>query len=101
MSEAWLLVDERAIREAAGRPSGTKSLDLPRVRDLERIADPKALLREMILQASEATGRRRDRLKRDLPARVHRVADLIEDYSPLRQLPGFQRFERDLASALG
>ncbi|MCG8555620.1 MAG: hypothetical protein MJD61_10095 [Proteobacteria bacterium] len=100
MSEAWLLVSERAIRRAAGNPQGRGELGLPKVRDLERTSDPKHVLREAILAASEARGRRRDRLRRDLPQRIQRVANLIEDYSPLRQLSAFQRFERDLEATL-
>jgi hypothetical protein len=99
MSEAWLLIDEQAIRIAAGNPAGTISLDLPRVRDLERVPDPKAVLHESILVASQSAGRRRDRLKRDLSMRVQRVAQVIEDYSKLRSLAAFQRFESDLVTA--
>jgi hypothetical protein len=33
MMEAWLLIDERALRTAAGNPNGGEPLDLPRPRD--------------------------------------------------------------------
>jgi hypothetical protein len=34
MTEAWLLIDELAIRRAAGRPQSTDPLDLPKLIDL-------------------------------------------------------------------
>lgn len=100
MSEAWLLIHEPAIRMAAGQPSGRARLVLPPVSGLESTADPKRVLREAILAASEARGRRRARLQRDLPLRILRVAELIEDYSPLQRLSAFQRFEADLGQVL-
>lgn len=100
MSEAWLLIDEPSIRIAAGHPSGRVPLELPPVSGLESTADPKRVLREAILAASEARGRRRARLQRDLPVRILRVAELIEDYSPLRRLSAFRRFEAELGQVL-
>lgn len=93
MTEAWLLIDEQAIRAAADNPNGTERLPIPRPQRLEDLADPKGLLHECLLTASETQGRRRDQFKRDLPSRVYRVADLIEDFSHLRQLSAFQIFE--------
>lgn len=93
MTEAWLLIDEKAIRRAADNPHGTVTLSLPRLQRLEDCHDPKDLLYRSLLIASEKRGRRRDQFRRDLPARIHRVADLIEDFSPLRQLPAFRSFE--------
>jgi hypothetical protein len=93
MSEAWLLISEQAIREAAGNPTGREPLSLPRHSDLEALHDPKDTLRKAILAASSASGRRREQLKRDLPKRIHRVAELIEDFSPLKALSAFRQFE--------
>jgi len=41
MTEAWLLIDEPAIRSAAGNPRGTMALDLPKLGAIEGTADPK------------------------------------------------------------
>ena len=35
MTEAWLLLDERAIRDVAGKPSGRTDLGLPKVHESE------------------------------------------------------------------
>ncbi|UQU64439.1 hypothetical protein COUCH_36710 [Couchioplanes caeruleus] len=73
MTEAWLILDEPLIRIVAGNPNGRIPLDIPSVREAERVADPKALLKNLILTASETTGRRRRNLQAALPP--------IEDYS--------------------
>ena len=65
MTEAWLLLDEVAIREVAGRPSGHTALDLPHPHEAERVADPKRVLRDALLAASGTTGRRRAQVDRD------------------------------------
>ncbi|GIJ09987.1 hypothetical protein Van01_32010 [Micromonospora andamanensis] len=59
MTEAWLLLDEAAIRRVAGNPQGRASLNLPKRREVESRADPKGILRECLLTASEQSGRRR------------------------------------------
>jgi hypothetical protein len=100
MTEAWLLIEEGAIRRAAGNPNGDSSLPLPKVASLETVADPKKLLRDCLVGASEKAGRRLQQFERDLPDRVQRVAELISDYSPLRQLPAFRAFESAAREAL-
>lgn len=81
MSEAWLLIDEAAIRLAVGNPQGHATLHLPPVQKLEAVSNPKALLNDALKAAAEVHGRRLARLKRDLPSTVQRVAELIEDFS--------------------
>lgn len=99
MTEAWLLVDEQAIRSAADNPNGRVALGLPSPRHLERLADPKELLRQTLVTASEKSGRRRGQFERDLPSRIGQVAARIHDFSVLRQLHAFQEFEERLARA--
>ena len=91
MTEAWLLHDEAALRSAAGNPNGGMPLNLPPIRDLETLPDPKRLLFAALRTASGVSGRRLANFK------VHRararLAERIDDYSPLRQLSSFQAFE--------
>ena len=54
MQEAWLLIDEAALRNAAGDPNGTQPLDMPDVQKLEELADPKQLSRELLRLADAA-----------------------------------------------
>lgn len=98
MQEAWLLHDERAIREAADRPSGCDALGLPPASRWESIADPKGTLHRALRTASGATGRRARKF--DPHRRVHRLAQIIDDWSPLRALPAFRRLEDDTRQAL-
>lgn len=98
MQEAWFLFDEGAIRSAAGKPSGGADLGLPSLKDVGRLADPKAKLKEALRLASERTGRHLRRFSFGQAAA--RVADLITDYSPLRALAAFQRLEQEVAAAL-
>jgi hypothetical protein len=98
MTEAWLLTDEKAIRKASGNPNGRVPLSLPSISRLESIPDPKTMLRELLVLASELNGRRQKRLRQD-PSAVLRVADYIPDFRQLRQLPAFADFESALRTA--
>ena len=89
MTEAWLLIDARAIRKAADNPNGTIELEMPDVLTLEGIPNPKALMSDLLIRASEKSGRRRRRFTAEIAWRRARVAMLIEDFSALRHLPAF------------
>ena len=94
MTEAWLLLDEAAIRTASGNPNGTMPLKLPVATRLESLKNPKELLFEALRTAS---GLSAGRLKAFSPeARRHRVAELMTSYEPLRALPSFVRLEAQL-----
>lgn len=98
MTEAWLLIDEMALRKAAGNPAGAERLILPNLKKLELLPNPKETLHELLIAASGLTGRKRDRFH--VNKAVHLLADLISDFSPLRQLHGFRQFEARLVEAL-
>jgi hypothetical protein len=98
MMEAWLLFDEPAIREAAGNPNGRSELDMPRLDRLEALPDAKALLHEILRSASGLVGRRGRQFR--VRAAVHRLADIIDNFGPLRSLPAFRELERDVGAAL-
>lgn len=97
-TEAWLLIEEQAIREAAGRPNGRDPLDLPSPARIEDLGDPKATLHQALRTASGRAGRRADRFHPE--SAHHRLADLVRDWSPLRQLPAFRALEEDARSAM-
>jgi hypothetical protein len=97
MTEAWLLIDEAAVRRAAGNRNGTMALGLPQPADLEDLTNPKATLFNTLVTASGFTsGRRRKRFNRDEAEWPERLASLIGDFTPLRQLPAFLAFESEL-----
>ena len=98
MTEAWLLVDEQAIRSAASNPNGKAKLNLPEVNNLEGLPDPKNVLFESLKLASELPP---GRLRKFRPETCrHRVAELISDFSQLRNLSAFVQFENSLAESI-
>ena len=98
MLEAWLLCDEAALRRAAGCPFGKMRLDLPRLRQIESLANPKEKLHNLLRQASDLTGRRLSRF--NLSRSVQLIATYIEDFALLRELPAFVQLEKDIAQEL-
>ncbi len=98
MQEAWLLFDEAAIRHAAGNRSGRQPVNLPPLRQIERLPDPKSILHAALRQASGLHGRRLKRFP--VRQRARRVAELVDDFSPLRALSAFNALESDLAAVL-
>jgi len=90
MTEAWSLLDEAAIRSAAGNPNGRNSLTLPKPNRVESIADPKQLLREVLLEASGATGRRRRMVAARFDQNRRRLLQDIDPNGPISQLPSWQ-----------
>ncbi|HLP87267.1 MAG TPA: hypothetical protein VK184_01510 [Nostocaceae cyanobacterium] len=94
MQEAWLLFDEKALRNAAGNPNGKQPLEIPHINILEKLPDPKNKLHELLCLASGLKGRRLSKFSsEEVHKSVHRVAELIDDFSPLRVLSAFQKLE--------
>lgn len=101
MTEAWLLIDEAAIRAAVGRPRGADALDLPRISRLESLPNPKHSLDEALLAAAGSpTGRSRRRLEEDMGWLRRHVAEHIVDFSPLLDVPAFVDWEARLRAML-
>lgn len=94
MLETWLLFNESAIRNAAGNPRGKEQLQIPDIRKLQQLPDPKNVLHQLILTASGLTGRRLKQF--NVHESIHRLADLIDDFSPLRTLSAFQELEVEI-----
>lgn len=95
MTEAWLLSDEPALRAAAGNPAGTVPLRFPAPVQLERI-HAKDELSDLLRAAAALSGRKAKQFS--AAEATQRLADLIDDFSPLRHLPSFQAFEADVAA---
>lgn len=94
MTEAWLLLDERAIRLAAGNPNGRMPLEMPSIDRLESLPDPKENLFRCLRVASGLRGRRLDQFRAH--QKRHLVADHISDFSPLQRLSAFRALADDL-----
>ena len=93
MTEAWLLLDEGAIRRAADNPNGRIRLDLPTLKEMETMPDPKEKLNGMLRTACELSGRRLNQFKRDEARRRVQVAEFVQDFSPLLRLSAFKHLQ--------
>jgi hypothetical protein len=89
-TEAWLLLDEAAIRSIVENPRGTVALSLPRVASIERLARPKERLRATLERASELRGRRLDRFKRDFGRHRGLLLQRLDPSGPITQLTAWQ-----------
>lgn len=98
MTETWLLIDEPAMRQAAGNPNGRNELSLPAIKELENLPNPKQRLFDLLKEASGLPKRRLRRF-RERQAR-QRVAELINDYSALGGLTASQAFRGQLERIL-
>ena len=92
----WLLVSESALRGASGNPNGRNPLQLPPMRDLEKIPDPKEVLRDLLVEASGLSGRRRKQI--NFFAQRARVPDFLENWEPLLRLPSAQQLHNEIAA---
>lgn len=98
MTEAWLLIDEPALRLAAGNPNGRVDLSLPPIENLEKLPDPKQMLFDLLKTATELPRRRMRRFNEGRARQ--QLAELMDDYAPLETLPAFQAFRRELKQVL-
>jgi hypothetical protein len=99
-TEAWLLLDEAAIRSAAGRAVGRNALDLPKPSRVEDIAEPKELLKRALVDASEAHGRRLEKFRKNFPDQRRLLLARLPIRGILEQVPSWRRMRDDLAAAL-
>lgn len=97
MTEAWLLISDTAIRRAAGNPGGKHGLNVPTIRGIEGVVNPKDALFAALVEAANLGARRRASF--DANSKRRRVAECIENYSDLRKLSSYQRFEDDVRTA--
>lgn len=97
MTEAWLLLDEGAIRRAAGRPRGKDPLSLPTARQVERLADPKRRLQATLAAASGLRGRRLKVFKQQFGAQRRMLLECLDPDGPVSSLGAWQRFVGDVA----
>jgi hypothetical protein len=96
MTEAWLLLDEQEIREVAGNPNGREVLSLPKTHEAERVADPKALLRECLLQAASARGRRRQTVASRFSQHRAQLLQRLDINGPVTQLTSWKMLIADI-----
>ncbi|HTG34285.1 MAG TPA: hypothetical protein VLB76_15255 [Thermoanaerobaculia bacterium] len=92
MQEAWSLIDEPAIRKAAGNPNGRGRLEIPRLDELESLSNPKEVLHGLLREASGLPPRR----KFYPQTSAFRIPEFIDDFSTLLHLSAFERLDGDV-----
>jgi hypothetical protein len=99
-TEAWVLLDEAAIRAVAGNPNGRQKLGLPPPRHVEQLARPKEFLDQALITASELSGRRAAKFRGSLPAKRKQLLAQLPVGGNLEQVRSWMRFRQDLVQAL-
>lgn len=99
-TEAWLLLDETAIRSVAGRAIGKNALALPKPSRVEHVAQPKEVLQQALLSASETRGRRRERFRRNFSDQRRLLLTRLPVGGALEEVPSWVRLRDDLAAAI-
>jgi len=101
MTEAWLLLNECEIRRVAGKPRGRDDLDLPAVQNIENIANPKRLLKEVLLRAGSPKGSRREKnFKNNFGEHRRQLIENLPVGGGLEHLDSWVRFRDDTVAAL-
>ncbi|MGK4583664.1 hypothetical protein [Kitasatospora sp. HPMI-4] len=100
MLEAWLLLDEVSIRQVAENPKGKVPLNLPQGTSVEKVADPKRLLKEALAAASGYSGRRLDGFQKRFPQHRHKLLERLDPLGPVSLLPSWQTFVNELNAAV-
>ncbi|MFI6999986.1 hypothetical protein [Nocardia sp. NPDC050175] len=100
MTEAWLLLEEDAIRRVAGNPRGRKDINLPPRRRVESVADPKQMLQQCLLAAADCTGRRREQVAKRFYEHRRQLLQRIDCSGPIADLPSWQQLIKDIESAV-
>lgn len=99
-TEAWLLLDEAAIRAVVGNPRGKTELELPKkLSQIEQCADPKEILLEALRRAARH-GRRHAISENDFGRLRGELLRNLDIDGPVNQLSAWQNLLRDLKAAL-
>ena len=99
-TEAWLLLDDTAIRDIVRNPNGRMQLNLPSPAEMERLADSKSALQSAMLLAAGAHGRKRRALARELPDLRNLLLANLPIEGLLERVESWARFRDDTIAAL-
>lgn len=100
MTEAWLLLDEAAIRQVVGNPRGRTKLNLPKAHEVESIADPKDLLRTCLLAAADETGRRREAVGKRFNQHRRQLLERLDPTGTLTRLDSWNRLVTEIEGVI-
>ena len=98
MTAAWLLTHPKPIRLAVGNGNGTVPLELPALKSIESLPNPKGILFSALKTATMCSARRKDGFRPDLYR--HRVGDVTDDLASLRKPASFNHLEAQVKKYL-
>lgn len=99
-TEAWLLVDEEAILDLVRNPRRRVRLNLPSPKQVERIANPKERLKEILAKASGLKGRRLRSFNKKFPEHRRQLLEELDCEGPVSKVPAFKRLVEDISRAI-
>lgn len=100
-TEAWLLLDESAIRRVAGNPRGRQPLQLPGPAQVEHVSDPKEMLRTALADASGKQGRRLARVRNSFGQHRHILLEQLPAGGALERVPAWRRLRQRVSAFVG
>lgn len=98
--EAWLLLDEVAIRRVSENPRGTMGLGIPAAHEVENIASPKERLQLVLRTANGTTGRRLHKFTKEFPRHRRRLLENLDIDGRLSEVPAWERLVNDIRRAV-
>ncbi|MDE3721085.1 hypothetical protein PWG71_06770 [Nocardiopsis sp. N85] len=100
MTEAWLLVDETAIRKVAANPNGRCRLNIPPLHKIESVPDPKAELKRVLADASELSGRKLKQFNLRFSENRRQLLQRLDPSGPVSRLSSWKDFVTDMERGL-
>lgn len=99
-TEAWLLLDEEAILDIARKAKGRVRLNLPSAKQVEKIANPKERLKEVLAKASGLKGRRLKNFNRKFGKHRRLLLESLDCSGPVSEVPAFKRLVHHISTAI-
>ena len=93
-TEAWILLDEAAIRRVAGYPRGKQPLNLPRPSRVEHVANPKAALESALVVASGCQGHRLRKFRARFGQHRRILLEQLQVGGTLAEVPAWVRLRQ-------
>lgn len=99
-TEAWLLLDEEAIRDVARKPKGRMRLNLPSAKEVEKIKNPKERLKKVLALASGLKGRKLKNFNKKFPEHRRRLLETLDYQGAVSEVTAFKRLIYDISIAI-
>ena len=93
-TEAWILLDEAAIRRVAGNPRGRQPLNLPRPSRVEQARDPKSILEAALVAASGCQGHRLRKFRKKFRQHRRILLEQLPVGGALAEVPAWVRLRQ-------